>query len=106
MGLELNHGTRHTQRKGLECKCKSVAIATQGGGLGPHRHDGTSPLPAYTTLAQAFCPNVSRKGRAYDQEWLLGTLSTDRPKKGRAEDQAWESVSPTQGATKKCGSVK
>ena len=27
------------------------------------RHDCTSPLPAYTTLAQASCPNVSRWGR-------------------------------------------
>ena len=45
---------------GLECNCKSVVIATRGGGLGPHRHDGTSPLPAYTTLAPAFSPNVSR----------------------------------------------
>ena len=37
-----------------------MVIATRGGGLGPHRHDGTSPLPAYTTLAPAFSPNVSR----------------------------------------------
>ena len=28
------------------------------------RHDSTSPLlPAYTTLAQAFSPNIARKGR-------------------------------------------
>ena len=44
----------------LEGKCKSVVIATRGGGLGPHHHDGTSPLAAYTTLAPAFFPNVSR----------------------------------------------
>ena len=37
-----------------------MVIATRGDGLGPHRHDGTSPLPAYTTLAAAFSPNVSR----------------------------------------------
>ena len=36
-----------------------MVIATRCGGLGPHRHDGTPPLPAYTTLAAAFSPNVS-----------------------------------------------
>ena len=37
-----------------------MVIAIRGGGLGPHRHDGTSALPAYTTLAPAFSPKVSR----------------------------------------------
>ena len=60
MGLELHHATRHIYIWGLECKCKSVVIAIRGGGLRPHRHDCTSPLPAYTTLAPTFAPNVSK----------------------------------------------
>ena len=122
-----------------------MVIASRGGGLRPHRHDGTSPLPAYTTLAPAFSPNVLRNenegpktkrdslehflrinlrregpkaksgslehflridlrgGGAEDQEWLLQTLSTNRPKRGRegGVGVVCESISPTQGATRR-----
>ena len=44
-----------------------------GGGFGPHRHEGTSPLPAYTPLAESFSPpkkdasnGGEGKGRAYE----------------------------------------
>ena len=50
-------------------------------------HGSASPVPTYTTLAQASSPNVSMRGREgpKDQEWLLGTLSTDRRSARRSE---------------------
>ena len=94
----------------MECKCKKVVIATRGGGLRPHRHDGTSPLPAYTTLALAFSPNVSKNEKEGPGGGRMIFCKGNRPltrlaKKTRkiATQQSvdCESLTPTRGATQK-----
>ena len=48
-------------------------MATQGTGFGPRRHEGTSPLPAHTLLAQPFSP---------PQKKMRGTEGKGREGKG------------------------